>query len=236
MFFCLVQIPACIVGLFFRVIYLLKYPVPVRDSYEYSLLFQSNSIKWELLENNPIPPLTLFLLNLPNSLFYCGFICGGIIVNIVLGVMIIFLFSKMAIAIIQSNIIALGIGLLVATHPTLIHYSCQPIRENSFLFFYSLSVISLITYCKTRSYGHILFGGACAAATCLCRHEGFELILIYCLFILFLSKQFFFTRLQQVAVFFLSFSVSFCTILRIINYPSLFAVKYIESIVQKYII
>lgn len=231
------QLLSCLIGAIIRIVYCIKYPVPVKDSYKYSLMFQSTNTEWWMSDNNPTPPLAIFLLNIPHSFFHYDFIRGGIVVNTVIGLLIICIFVKISLIIIPPKKIAFGVGLLGATHPTLIHYSCQPLRENTFLLFYALAAYNLLKYYKkeTRTSIAMLYGGICIAAAVLCRHEGIELFLIYCLVIVFFSRQSWYSRLCQGVVLMFSTLLSFFLIGRIIKIPSSFFLQYIEKIAQKYL-
>ena len=80
------------------------------------------------------------------------------------------------------------VGLVTSTHPTLIHYSCVLLRENTYLLFCIMSINLLILWYKRKKITYILLGGVTAALSFLCRYEGLEIGLIYVLIILFHFK------------------------------------------------
>ncbi len=176
-----------LIGSIVRIAYCLKYPVPVRDSYEYMFIIrewiETNSIPIE----KPIPPLGLFLMKIPTTYFGYEIIKGGIVINILLGLLIIITLIKISDEITPSPLLALCIGILSATHPTLIRYSCEMLRENSFLLFSSFAVISCIRFLKGTT-GYLILASICLAAGYLCRHEGIEFAFFFGALILFNPK------------------------------------------------
>ena len=134
----------------------------------------------------PIPPLSLLILSIPNKVFAYDIIKGAVIVNVLLGLGIIYLIMVIVYIITSSKSIMLFLGLIVATHPSLVHYSCNLLRENSYLFFLCLSIMYTIRFVKTSFYYNILYAVVFASLSIFSRHEGFE-VLVILLFICALS-------------------------------------------------
>lgn len=167
-----------LLGLGLRLLYCIKYPVPVRDSYEY----YEYIVRWKEEGTLPtyrvFPPLALYLYKTVDDLTSCGIIKSAIIINIVVGELLICIVVYTASRYRFSILSTLLLGILVATHPTLIYYSCQPLRENLYLLFCSLFAISFITYAQSRKFidlaGQALF---CSLAL-LARKESLELVFL----------------------------------------------------------
>lgn len=180
---------SCVIaGLFLRIIYLVKYPIQARDAYIYADFIY----KWIELGKAPIikyydiPPLSIFLLKIPTCLTGCDPLKGAIIINMLIGCMLIIVLVELGWNLSHSSLIALITGLLAATNPSLIHYSCQVLRENSYLLFFSLYVFSLTKFLKTKKPFFIFLMATFSGMSVLCRHEGLELIL-FSIFILLLG-------------------------------------------------
>lgn len=166
------------IGSIFRVLYLWLYPVQPRDAFKYKAFIESWGATGEYPTTYPFPPLGLFLLKAPRYFFVSNTFTGGIIVNMILGLCIIALIMKISFQICPSLLLATGIGLTVSMHPTLVHYSCQMLRENPFLFFCCISILFLIDYLKENHICWIVISSYFAIAACLCRYEALELCII----------------------------------------------------------
>lgn len=159
-----------------RVFYCWKYPVPVRDAFRYKEFIVQWIDTGIIPEGTYFPPLGLYLLKIPGSL--CGYdiMKGGIVVNMILGLSIILILIKISSCLYPSALSVLCTGLLAAGHPTLIQYSCQMTRENTYLFFSCLAVLFTIKNSISSCHCFILLVSLFSAAAFLCRFEALELV------------------------------------------------------------
>ena len=178
-----------IIGAITRIVYCLRYPVPVRDSFEYYEIIDVWNKTGRIPKGDCAPPLALFLLRLPSALFGLNILDGGICVNVLLSLLSIIVFMRLAQFFVSSWFFSVLIGIIFATHPQLVHLSCQPIREIPYLFFTILSIYAVILYAK-RNRGYFLalcsFFTGCAI---LCRYEAIENIFLILLMILVLKGK-----------------------------------------------
>lgn len=198
------------VGAIIRVLYILIYPVPVRDSFVYKTFIESWNQTGVFPQEPLFPPLGITLLKISSTCFDCETIKGGRITNTVLGICIIYIMVRISLEISKSRTIALVIGLLSATHPTLISYSCQMTRENPYLFFCSMTCMLLVMYSNKNKLYFVLLLALSSSAAFLCRHEGLELIpiviVVICMCVRNVSKKAVFLRC---VLFLASYVISF---------------------------
>lgn len=171
-----ITIAILVVGLIIRLIYIIKYPVPVRDSFRYLGLIEEWNLSGKIPLDDKYPPLGLFFLRIPSIYFDCDAIKGGILVNMVLGLLIIYLCIRISKAITKSSCFSFAAGILAATHPTLVEYSCQMLRENSYLAFCCLTVLTMISYVSCFGIVKLVLSGCFSSLAHLCRHESLELM------------------------------------------------------------
>lgn len=216
-----------------RVLYCWKYPVPARDAFTYKSfmeLWNSSGI-FPMTDN--FPPLSIYLLKIPASLFFYDTIKGGVIVNVILGIAIIILLVNISHKIIPSYSVATAIGCIAATHPSLIHYSCQMLRENSYLFFTSLWILSITDFLKKKKVINIAFAGLFTSAACLCRFEALELFIISCIIIMFWSKTKNSIKLKILGFYVSVFFLSHILIMTFINVPLSYYKQYAAEFNEK---
>ncbi len=190
-----------------RIYYCIKYPVQPRDGYKY--IYEIENWKEEQGDDSSnIPYLSLYLLNPPHKILKCDIIKGGICVNVLVGQLIIIL-SILSFRELSDNKIGLWVvGLVTATHPALIQYSCELLRENTYLLFCIMSINLLILWYKRKSIIYIFLGGVTAALSFLCRYEGLEICVIYMLVMLFHYKT---LRIKRLSVHLISFLIVYAT-------------------------
>lgn len=215
-----IDIPCVALGGLIRVIYCIVYPVPVRDSFKYKEFIELWDYSGIIPGKSYYPPLSIFILKIPYSLFGYDVIKGGTIINIVLGLGIIIALIKIAYALFPSKAAALCSGILVATHPTLIHYSCQMTRENSYLFFSCLATYFFIkSLTRTSKLFYVAYAAIFSSCALLCRFEALELFAIFVLWITFSNLKSFSKGIKKLFLF-ISFSIiSFGSIVYIMNVP-----------------
>ena len=196
------------IGSIIRVVYLWCYPVPVRDAFTYIEYIDL----WDKFGvfpcDNTLSPLGIYLLKIPKDILSFDTCTSGIITNMVLGLCIIYLCIKISLMIFPSSLYAFCIGLLTATHPTLVHYSCQMLRENSFLFFCCLSILFLINYYKSARTYNVIFASVFAASAYLCRYEALEVCLILSLAVLLKKRANQWKRVQSFIIFFIGIAAT----------------------------
>jgi len=176
-----------IIGGIFRVLYCLKYTVPVRDSIGYAA-FIKNWISSGIESNTrTFPPLALYFVKTVSPWFNYDVMKTGRIINILFGLAIIIVAIKLTAVICKSNLAMLMVGLICATHPTLIHFSCQMLRENPYLFFCTLAAFTATKYYIERKTIYLYISGMLSSAAFLCRFEGGE-VLIALIILVFLNS------------------------------------------------
>ena len=172
-------------GLLLRVLYIIRYPIQPRDAYSYMNVIT----KWEkegfIEDGIGIVPLSLWILKTPHKLFSIDLLKGGVVINMILGLLIIVVMIRITGAIFHNELIQLFVGLITATHPILIHFSCVFLRENSYLFFSGLALFCLVKYLASPRYLYLSCGSVASSLSFACRLEGLELPLFFFSAILF---------------------------------------------------
>ena len=210
-----------VISLSSRVLYIIKYPVPVRDSFFYARVIREWNENGVIPIETGTPPLSLYLLGIPNRFLNYDIIKGGICVNLIFGIVFVLLVWHMAYIITCSSIKSFLVGLLVCIHPELIQFSCNPIRENSYLLFLIGSLYFLTRYIKNDKSIEMVFGSLLAAAAFMCRLEGLEIALVYSVIILLvgIKKRCMIKAARDIISFSFLFVVSLVLISYSINVP-----------------
>ncbi len=161
-----------------RILFCIKYPVPPRDAFIYEGIIQQWNSTGIFPEDALQPPLGMFILRIPS--YYLGYdvMKGGVIVNIILGLLFVWIAMYVSKEITESNLFCLFIGIITATNTTLVTYSCQMLRENSYLLFCIASVLFAIRFWKTKRVNAFIFMSLFSTMSFLCRHEGLETIIL----------------------------------------------------------
>ncbi len=185
-----VYVLSVLMGLIVRLLYCIIFPVQPRDTYKYVEIIQEWESTGVLQDKIDFFPLSLWIMKIPHRFFRYDIVKGGIIVNLLLGIMIIIITMKIIESVFGSkNGLLLFTGIILATHFALIHYSCKFLRENSYLFCFVLAIYTIIKAMKkNRNELLILSGILCAAAT-LCRLEGIELAVIVPVLIIYIFES-----------------------------------------------
>ena len=163
-----------ILGIVIRIAYCIQYPVQPRDAYSYGYYIS----QWEII-GEPSPeitfiPFSLWLLKIPHHLFQCDPMKGGVIINLLLGLFMIIITINTLKPYFKDNLTLLFAGLIVASHPTLVRFSCSCLRENTYLFFSFLAFSSLARYCNEPHSIFLFIASISGALSFLCRLEGLE--------------------------------------------------------------
>jgi len=167
-----------LLGLGLRLLYCIKYPVPVRDSYKYYEYIVRWNEEGVPPANKEYPPLGLYLYKTADDLTSCGIIESAIIVNIIVGELLICIVFYAASKYRLPTLSTLLLGILAATHPTLIYFSCQPLRENLYLLFCSLFTIFFVNYAKSRKFIDLAGQAIFCSLALLTRLESLELVFL----------------------------------------------------------
>ena len=222
-----------IIGYLTRLVYIISYPVPSRDSYNYRNIIEIWNATNELSTDLNVPPLGLFILKIPNALFGYELIKGGILVNTIIGLLIIALLMKLSLLLTNSTLIMIVTGVLASTYPTLVKYSCQMLRDNAFLLFYLMSLYFILSYVLKKKTAYVFVAGASGISACLCRHEGIE-ILVLSFMLIFLKKT---KRIKAVCIYLISAMASLLVLSLIMNvkisYYTIYLDKFLDRIVIK---
>ena len=120
-------------------------------------------------------------MSFPTRMFGLDIIKGGVIANMVLGVLIIALIVKICYNATKSSLLMFYAGIITASNSELIYFSTQLLRENSYVFFVCAALEMLTRKEKDSLLKTILlsFYTTCAV---LCRIEGLEVIIMYTIF------------------------------------------------------
>lgn len=221
------------IGGIIRILYCWKYPIPVRDSYKYYETIQ----QWNLTQNIPnshFPPLGLYIMRLPSIVFNnLDVLKGGIILNVVLGLLLIILTIHLSYYISNSYMIALISGIIVATHPMMVELSCQMLRENSYLICCILFAYCMLKYLSNNKKRNIISASFFSTCAVLCRFEALELSIILVVLILTQKKLSAKRKIADFMVFNIICIISFFAITHLIDIPLSYYKEYISYLFAK---
>lgn len=165
-------------GLLLRLAYCIKYPVQPRDSYEYKYLIEQWEQFGEIVDATTFFPLSLWFLKIPNHYFDYDIFKGGIIINNLLGLLMIVIAINTLSLFFKNMYTVFVSGIIIATHPTLIVFSCTFLRENTYLFLSFLMLSFFARYCIWNRLFDLIAFSLFAALAFLCRLEGLEMLVI----------------------------------------------------------
>lgn len=202
-----------LLGLLVRLMECIRYPVQPRDTYEYESIIS----EWE--EKGEMPkrykgPLSLWLLKLPRHFWDYDTIKGGVIVNNVIGILLMLIIMQETSSFFKNDFIVLFVGIIMATHPQLIRFSCFFLRENSYLLFSVLFLGAMARYCSSNKLRYMIKAAITGALAFLCRQEGLEFLAVACIAIIlagFLNEK----KLYAPACRCVLFVIAFCIALAI---------------------
>lgn len=163
-----------------RLCYIIKYPIPVRDALNYKRIVEEwiDYGTFMLNRNDDIPPLFLYIVKELHISTEIDILSVGTIVNMIAGlfiVMVIFLIGNM---IFKNLTLSIFLGLIAASHPKLISFSCQMLRENTYLLGVTFFLYFLLSSIRKITYGKVMTLGIITSVTVMIRHEGLELLLL----------------------------------------------------------
>lgn len=210
--FFIISVACIIFAIIMRILYYIKYPVDVRDSFKYKEIIELWISTKKIPNGEGIPPLGLYILKIPTEHFNCDIIHGGTIMNMLLGLCIVSIIIQIAKEIVSSNIIIFLIGVIAATHPSLVDYSCHMTRENTYLVFFSACTLFLIKYIKKKRWIDLAIASFLSASAYLCRHEALEIVFFMMFIILFSQTQKKLRKIAHVFLFLITYSISFFVI------------------------
>ena len=223
-----------LIGYFVRITYLMKYPVPVRDSYTYQELIERWDFSSKTETTKVVPPLSLFFFKTTSQLLNIEIIKAAKLFNVEAGLLIIVLMMIITLKISSSTICALISGLVAATHPVFVELSCQMLRENSYLMFTCLAILSIMSYLKHTGLIKLVLASICVTLSFFCRYEGIDNIIISLLVILMFSQNV--TRKKKVVhtlIFTATCAISALIITFSIKVPISYYMLYKEVILNK---
>lgn len=178
-----------VIGLVVRVIYIIIYPVPNRDSFRYEEFITL----WETTGAFPVvssyPPLSLYLFKITHGLLGGSIIRCNIICNMVFSMATLAIVYYISKRIIQSKLICFLITLVFATHPFAVAYSCQGTRETIYLFFSLLALYSIYQSVVYNRITDVVKTGFYSTFGFMTRHEGLELFVVFIIASFFFNKR-----------------------------------------------
>ena len=223
-----------LVGYLVRITYLMKYPVPVRDSYTYQEQIERWDFSSKTETTKVVPPLSLFLFKLTSQILNIKIIKAAKLFNIEAGLFIIILMMIIAFKISSSLICTFICGLIAATHPILVELSCQMLRENTDLMFTCLAILSIMGYLKHVGITTLILTSICVTLSFFCKYEGIENIIISFLAVLmFPRKVKRKTKMIHSLIFIATCMISSFIITFVINVPINYYMLYKEVILNK---
>lgn len=175
-----------VLGLLFRLFYILRYPVQSRDAYTYRGLIEQWETTGEIVDRISFFPLSIWIMKIPNHLFHYDIIKSGVLVNNILGILLIIVAINFLYRFFKNNYVIFLAGCIIATHPAMVRFSCSLLRENTYLLFSLLALSALTQYCSRTDLPSLVAAGIFGALAFLCRLEGIEILAITGLAFLFL--------------------------------------------------
>lgn len=203
------------------------YALPVRDSCKYAGLIRT----WEQLPHYPVwqyaqrpndlPPLAVWLFKTAHQLFPSfDIIRCGTAVNLVCGLLLIFVLWIGAKRIFRSEFAANTAAALAATSPFLVTSSIRMTRESSYLLFSACAVVFAVVFVQTQKYRYAACCAVFSAWAFLCRLEGielFSLFLLLCMILPFTEKWSFRKTVPAIALFYLAAAAALVISCRLIG-------------------
>ncbi len=178
-------------------------------------------------------PFSIWVMKIPCHFFNCRVLIAGITTNVIIGLLLIIICMRLSKMICNSEIIAITSGLIIATHPSLVYFSCNYMRENVYLLNCSLCIYVLLRYLKKRNTFYIGYAGVFTALAIMARLEGAELIpiVILCIVaynvkrrkyinIVLLTGLFLFIMLASIYSFCMTIDYDIQDLIYIARYPS----------------
>ena len=226
-----IQIIILVIAIAFRITYCFRYPVPVRDSYKYQEHIETLQKTGTICDQEIYtPPLALYILGFPSKHWDCGIIKGGICIDVVFGLLIILVATEICAMTIPSLFIVFMIGAIFSTHPNMVYYSCQCLRENSFILLSLLATWASLLSIRKGSATGIVLAGAFAAWAIQCRYEALELLLfIPPALMLFASGKTYFKRIVLCGLFLASILATFFLTNAALGIPLSYYVDSVEA-------
>ena len=202
----------CIICVSFaQVIFCIAYPVPERDSLKYKETINEIYEKGQITDRN-IPSFPLLLMSIPNRLFGMDLIKGGIVLNCMFGLLTSIGVLNTAYALTKSKSISTLAGIIVGTHPTMLRYSSQMLREAPFIFFTCFGIILALDFVMMEKKKHLLILSAIfVGLSFLSRHEGLEVFLLLTVFFFLRSRK----KLLNISTYAVSFIITIVAVLYI---------------------
>lgn len=170
------EIALICLGAIIRILYCIVYPVQTRDAYHYMNIAESWIKNGTIEKPTVFFPFSIWVMKIPCHFFYCRVQIAGITTNVIIGLLLILICMRISKMICNSEIITITAGLLMATHPSLVYFSCNYMRENVYLLNCCLCIYFLLKYLKKSNTFYVGFAGVFTALAIMARLEGAELI------------------------------------------------------------
>lgn len=216
-----------------RIGYIIKNPIPPRDSYTY----EDFLIKWDKLGHIPrdkvYPPLGLYIFKSITNIYGNDYLKKGTLINVIVGLLIIVLVIKAGAQITHSDLGVMCLGLILSTHPSLVYYSCCLLRENLYLLFAICSLFNFYSFYKKRKRIMIFFSGGCTALAFMCRYEALELFIITLVLIICSQNIRTYHKIKNIFICVSAFVLVFCIVSIIIDIPFEYYTEYIKLFKQR---
>ena len=201
-----------------RLFYIIKYPIPVRDSKHYELLISKKTTTPIHLQtgNNPdtIPLLPLIIYSAFNDLLDIGIVKSGIVLEMIIGNLFVLTIWN-AFYVFSKNLkITFLLSLLAATQPRTFEYFTQMTRDGLYLFFSALYMYYIILYLKRPHVGNILLLSVSSFLSSSTRYEGIEFIFISNIFLI--SIWIYKKQIKRLAISLLSYNFFYLLLLSIL--------------------
>ncbi len=178
-----------ILGFIIRLVYCIVYPVQPRDAFQYYHLINQLEKEGTIGDQIVFFSFSLYLFEITHVILRIDIIKSGIVLNMILGLFLIATCIMSLSIFFKKKIVLLLGGLCVATHPTLIKFSCTCLRENTSLFFLFVSIVSSIRYIQKDRILYLFLSALFTAMAILCKLESIELIPITLLSFLFFQQK-----------------------------------------------
>jgi len=219
-----------IISLFLRSFYIIKYPINSRDAYRYQHLIENWEKDKSFNKSRTLPPLAIYIMRIPYAFANINAIKGGVIVNNILGIMIVLMLTLIVEMLFHNSYLSFYSGIVAATHFSLIMYSCNALRENTYLLGVCAVIASMLKYRMTSKFFYILAMAFWTSWVVLSRYEGIELLLVMPIIIFFISKGNIYLRGLKVIVYGFTLLCFTCIILKCIKFDDVNFMNYLHSI------
>ena len=190
----LICIVIFLLSLVFRFFKMIIDPVLLRDSAQYlnmAEVWENTGLYGEAIQvGTPVPPLPIFMIKVLSATGLSEEMAGRG-VAMFLGSCIPVIGFLIAYLLFRKKIVAFITACILMVNPTLVSFSTQPMRENSYLFFQGIMICFLILSIQKGGVIPLVVCGFLCSLSSFCRYEALE-SLFFCpivFYIVFLYKK-----------------------------------------------